>query len=86
MAFAVKVDEDLPRSAVKLLREHGYDALSVVDQGMGGWKDPSLWVVIQKETRFLVTAIKALPIFENIRQGVMPVFCSCGLTRTESAL
>lgn len=38
MALAVKVDEDLPRAAAQLLREHGYDAASVVEQHMGGWK------------------------------------------------
>jgi hypothetical protein len=39
MPFKVMVDEDLPRQAVQMLREHGYDAASVVEQGMGGWKD-----------------------------------------------
>lgn len=42
MAFAVKVDEDLPRSAVQFLREHDYDAINVSEQNMGGWKDPPL--------------------------------------------
>lgn len=39
MPLKVMVDEDLPRQAVQLLREHGYDAASVVEQGMGGWVD-----------------------------------------------
>lgn len=46
MALKVTVDEDLPRQAVQLLREHGYDAASVIEQGMGGWKDHQLWLVI----------------------------------------
>ena len=58
MALKVTVDEDLPRQAVQLLQEHGYDAASVVDQGMGGWKDSRLWTVIQKDERFWVTADK----------------------------
>jgi predicted nuclease of predicted toxin-antitoxin system len=58
MALAIKVDEDLPRAAVQLLQEHGYDAVSVIDQQMGGWKDPTLWKAIQEENRFLVTADK----------------------------
>lgn len=42
MSLKVTVDEDLPRRAVLLLHEYGYDAASVVEQGMGGWKDPQL--------------------------------------------
>ena len=37
MALAVKVDEDLPRSALQLLREHGYDAVSVILQAASLW-------------------------------------------------
>lgn len=65
MAFAVKVDEDLPRAALHLLQEYGYDAVSVIDQKMGGWKDPPLWTVVQEEGRFLVTADKG---FADIRK------------------
>ena len=60
----IKVDEDLPRMATVTLREHGYDAVSVLDQGMGGWKDPDLWEAVQVERRFLVTADKG---FADIR-------------------
>lgn len=38
MAIKIKVDEDLPRLAVAVLREHGYDAANVIEQGMDGWK------------------------------------------------
>lgn len=64
MSLKVTVDEDLPRRAVLLLHEYGYDAASVVEQGMGGWKDPQLWIAIQKDERFLVTADKG---FGDIR-------------------
>jgi predicted nuclease of predicted toxin-antitoxin system len=64
MALKVKVDEDLPRQAVQLLREHDYDAASVIEQEMGGWKDQQLWAAIQKEERYLVTADKG---FGDIR-------------------
>ncbi len=60
----IKVDEDLPRMATVKLREYGYDVVSVTDQGMGGWKDPDLWEVVQIEQRFLVTADKG---FADIR-------------------
>jgi predicted nuclease of predicted toxin-antitoxin system len=60
----VKVDEDLPPIAAHFLRQFGYDASTVVDQGMGGWKDLALWQAIQAEQRFLVTADKG---FGNIK-------------------
>ena len=60
----IKVDEDLPRQVVALLREKGYPADSVVEQGMAGWKDPKIWRKIQAENRFLITADKG---FADIR-------------------
>jgi predicted nuclease of predicted toxin-antitoxin system len=39
----IKVDEDLPKRVVALLRENGYEADSVVEQAMAGWKDVELW-------------------------------------------
>ena len=64
MALVIKADEDLPRATVQLLREHGYNAESVLDQQMGGWKDEFLWKAIQEENRFLVTADKG---FADVR-------------------
>ena len=60
----IKVDEDLPRAVVRMLRDNGYQALSVVEQGMGGYKDPVLWQAVQAEQRYLVTADKG---FADIR-------------------
>ncbi len=60
----IKVDEDLPRAAIRLLQDRHYDAAGVVEQGMGGWKDPALWRAVQREGRFLVTADKG---FADVR-------------------
>jgi len=60
----IKVDEDLPKAAANLLRERGYAADNVVEQGMSGWKDPDLWDAVQAEARFLITADKG---FADIR-------------------
>jgi predicted nuclease of predicted toxin-antitoxin system len=60
----IKVDEDLPRQVVTVLREKGYQTDSVVDQAMSGWKDAELWRRIQAESRFLITADKG---FADIR-------------------
>ncbi len=32
----IKVDEDLPHMALQLLRDRGYQVVSVIEQGMGG--------------------------------------------------
>ena len=39
----IKVDEDLPAHVVQRLRDKDYDASSVLDQHLGGCKDPRLW-------------------------------------------
>jgi predicted nuclease of predicted toxin-antitoxin system len=64
MAFSIKADENMPRTVLQILLERGYDTLSVIEQGMGGWKDPDLWKAIQEEKRFLITADKG---FADIR-------------------
>jgi predicted nuclease of predicted toxin-antitoxin system len=60
----IKVDEDLPRLAVQMLQDKGYEAASVFEQGMGGLRDLLLWQAVQSERRFLVTADKG---FADIR-------------------
>ncbi len=59
-----KVDEDLPPVVAEMLRKHGYASSTVVEQGMGGWKDPELWRATQDHQQFLVTADKG---FADIR-------------------
>jgi len=60
----VKVDEDLPRCIVELLREHGYRAISAREQGLSGAKDSELWQIVQQEGYFFITADKG---FGDIR-------------------
>jgi hypothetical protein len=60
----VKVDEDLPPDVTTALRDAGHDAVGVVEQRMGGWKDTPLWDAVQREGRFLVTSDKG---FGDIR-------------------
>ena len=76
----VKVDEDLPRAAVQMLRDRGYEAVSVLDQRMGGWRDPALWQAIQAEQRFLVTADKG---FADIRFHVPGTHAGVLLLRSD---
>ena len=65
----IKVDEDLPRAVVQMLRERGHDALGVLEQGMGGWKDLALWQSVQAEGRFLITADKGFADIRVYRPG-----------------
>ncbi len=60
----IKVDEDIPPIAAQWLQEKGYAASTVVEQGMGGWKDAALWQEIQADEQFLLTADKG---FGDIR-------------------
>ena len=61
----IKVDEDLPTMVVQRLRSAGYEASSVWEQHMGGWKDPQVWQAVQAHGQFLLTADKG---FGNIRR------------------
>jgi predicted nuclease of predicted toxin-antitoxin system len=50
-----KIDENLPVEVGDLLKTAGHDALSVVDQGMGGANDPEVAGICISEGRCLVT-------------------------------
>ena len=65
MPLKVKADEDLPASVAVKLRGVGYLAETVIEEEMGGAKDPALWRAVQAEGRFLITADKG---FADIRK------------------
>ena len=50
-----KVDENLPGDVVAMLAAAGHDAVTVLDQGMGGQPDVNISSVIVREGRALVT-------------------------------
>jgi predicted nuclease of predicted toxin-antitoxin system len=50
-----KVDENLPIEMAQKLRSAGYDAMTVLEQRMGGEPDTNLYRVCQAEQRVLVT-------------------------------
>jgi predicted nuclease of predicted toxin-antitoxin system len=54
-AFLVKLDENLSRLHVQFLRELGYEADRVYDQGLSGASDESVWERVCAEGRFLIT-------------------------------
>ena len=50
-----KTDENLPIEVIEQIKASGHDALSVVDQGLGGAPDPLIAQVCTAEDRVLVT-------------------------------
>ena len=50
-----KLDENIPVEAAALLREAGHDAVTVLDQNMGGKADEILIEVCLQEQRALIT-------------------------------
>ncbi len=60
-----KIDEDLPREVAELLRGKGYESSTVLEQSLGGIKDPALWQIVQQHGQFLITADKG---FGDVRR------------------
>jgi predicted nuclease of predicted toxin-antitoxin system len=50
------IDEDLPRSAAGIVRQHGHEAVDVRDIGLRGAKDPLIARYVQDEKLCLITA------------------------------
>jgi predicted nuclease of predicted toxin-antitoxin system len=50
-----KVDENLPATVTQLLRQAGHDALSIIDQNLGGESDLMIATICRQEKRAIVT-------------------------------
>ena len=50
-----KIDENLPSEVCDLLRNVGHDAVSVLDQHLGGQPDADIASVCKTESRILIT-------------------------------
>ena len=50
-----KVDENLPADSCRILREAGHDAMSVLDQKLGGHPDTDIAARCISESRVLIT-------------------------------
>lgn len=50
-----KVDENLPDEVAELLRQAGHDATTIVEEALGGTRDPQISLVCQQESRALIT-------------------------------
>lgn len=50
-----RIDENLPIEVAELLRAAGYDALTVLEQNLGGQTDLAISQICQQEDRILIT-------------------------------
>ncbi|MCP4357555.1 MAG: hypothetical protein GY796_06020 [Chloroflexi bacterium] len=50
-----KIDENLPAEVVELLQREGHDAVTVLDQRLGGEADSAIAAICQQENRIIVT-------------------------------
>ncbi|MGH7810507.1 MAG: DUF5615 family PIN-like protein [Candidatus Binatia bacterium] len=51
----IKLDENLGRPHITLLKRHGYEANRIFDQGLSGIEDTGLWLRVRRENRFFIT-------------------------------
>ncbi len=56
-----KLDENLPVELAHLFRDFDHDAVTVLDQGLGGAKDFQLASICKGERRAIVTLDKSTP-------------------------
>jgi len=77
----IKIDEDLPKAVVELVRDLFPDTASVLEERICGTLDPALWEITQKEQRFLITGDKG---FADIRRYPPGTHCGILLLRPES--
>lgn len=60
MAFKFKLDENLPASAARFLRETGHDVATAIEEQLGGAADPRVAAMCRSEERALVTLDRGL--------------------------
>ena len=65
----VKVDEDLSEEVAAVFAAAGYVSDTVRTQGWGGLLDDELWVRVQAEVRWLITADKQFGDVRKYRPG-----------------
>jgi predicted nuclease of predicted toxin-antitoxin system len=51
----IKLDENLGRPHVALIKRHGYEVDRTFDEGLSGAEDSDLWNRVRREKRFFIT-------------------------------
>jgi len=87
MTFFVKLDENLGKTHVRFLRELGYEADRVHDQGLSGANDERVWARVCAEGRFLITLDLDFSDVRRYRPGSHPgILCQVMQTASASPL
>lgn len=81
MPLSVKVDEDLPEEVASIFSAAGYETKTVRGQGWSGMVDEDLWIRVQTEGRWLITADLE---FGDIRKYVPGSYIGILLIRPET--
>lgn len=66
------VDEDLPRSTAKLLREMGYTAIDVRDCGLRGKSDEEIFKYAQEKDTIIITGDRGFGSITRFMPGSYP--------------
>lgn len=74
-----KVDENLPLEVAAMLRDAGHDAMTVLEQGLGGHVDASIADVCKREARALVTLDLDFSSVQRTRPRSTRASLCCGL-------
>jgi predicted nuclease of predicted toxin-antitoxin system len=72
--MSFKIDENLPIEVAELLRQAGHDAVTVLEEHLGGCTDASLAAVCRQEKRALVTLDMDFAEFRGYPPGEFPGF------------
>jgi predicted nuclease of predicted toxin-antitoxin system len=67
-----KIDENLPRELAHLLRDAGWDSMSIVEQQLGGGDDSRVAAVCSAEGRILVTFDRGFLNIKRYRFAGLP--------------
>ena len=81
MPVSIKVDEDLPDEVASIFSAAGYETVTVHAQGWSGVVDEDLWIRVQAEERWLITADLE---FGDIRKYVPGSYIGILLIRPET--
>jgi predicted nuclease of predicted toxin-antitoxin system len=68
----LKLDENMPRVAAAILRAHGHEVATVVDESLAGADDPSVAHAAANESRMLVTMDRGFADIRSYPPGQHP--------------
>src|SRR3954463_11913316 len=81
-----KTDENLPEEFAEVFRAAGWDALSVVEQQLGGTVDPKIARICVAERRALITLDLGFADIEPIHQAnTLELSCCVRISKTSRA-